>query len=100
VPKPIFGFEIEQLGGATVTSPCTRDVGLIPETVSGSGYVEVQMSAVSLLPGTYDLHTSVTDFNKQHEYDNVHVAMRFDVMTGKPYETAGLVTMRPTWTIN
>ena len=99
VPKPVFGFEIESLGGATVTAPCTRDVGMIPDTVSGQGYVDVSMATVPLLPGTYDLHTSVTDFNRQHEYDIVHVALRFDVMTGKPYETGGLVTMSPQWTI-
>ena len=38
VPKPVFGFEIEALGGATVTSPCTRDVGLIPEASVGRGH--------------------------------------------------------------
>ena len=99
VPKPIFGFEIESLGGATVTAPCTRDVGLIPEMVSGEGHVDIVMDAVGLLPGTYDIHTTVTDFNRQHEYDNVHLALRFDVMSGKPYETGGLVTMRPQWSM-
>ena len=58
------------------------------------------MAQVNLLPGTYDLHTSVTDFNRQHEYDTVHVAMRFDVMTGKPYEGLGIVTFRPSWEIH
>ena len=97
VPKPIFGFEIEALGGATVSAPCTRDVGLLPDRIDGSGHLDIFMDNVSLLPGTYDLHTSITDFNRQHEYDRLHVAMRFDVMTGKPYETGGLVTLRPTW---
>ena len=100
VPKPIFGFEIESLGGATVTAPCTRDVGLIPELISGDGFVEIELDSVSLLPGTYDVHTTVTDFNRQHEYDNVHLALRFDVMSGKPYETGALVTMRPRWTMH
>lgn len=100
VPKPIFGIEIEALGGATVTAPCTRDVGLLPDRIQGTGYVDITMDNVSLLPGTYDLHTTITDFNRQHEYDRLHVALRFDVMTGKPYETGGVVTMRPTWTIN
>ncbi len=99
VPKPVFGFEIEHLGGTTVTAPCTRDVGLLPDSVSGTGYVEIEMANVSLLPGTYDLHTSVTDFNRQHEYDRLHVALRFDVMTGKPYETGAVVTLRPRWSL-
>ncbi len=100
IPTPVFSFAIESLGGATVTVPCTRDVGLIPSTVSGSGVVEVTLKDVSLLPGTYDLHTAITDFNRQHIYDHLQVALRFDVMTGKPYETMGMVTMRPSWTIS
>ena len=100
VPRPVFGIAIEQLGGATVTSPCTRDVGLVPELVSGTGVVDVELSDVALLPGTYDLHTSVTDFNRSHIYDHVQLALRFDVMTGKPYETGGVVTMRPEWNIS
>lgn len=99
VPKPVFAFCIDHLGGARVTVPCTRDVGLIPPLLDGAGFVEVEMDQVSLLPGTYDLHTAITDFNRQHEYDHLTVAMRFDVMTGKPYETGGLVTFHPRWAI-
>ena len=100
VPKPVFGIEIEGLGGGTLTSPCTRDVGLLPDALSGSGTVEVSLRDVPLLPGTFDLHTVITDFNRQHIYDHLHVALRFDVMTGKPYESGGLVTLHPEWTID
>jgi len=100
VPKPVFGIEIEGLGGGTLTSPCTRDVGLLPDALSGSGTVEVSLRDVPLLPGTFDLHTVITDFNRQHIYDHLHVALRFDVMTGKPYESGGLVTLQPRWAIN
>ena len=58
------------------------------------------MNSVPLLPGTYDLHTTITDFNRQHEYDRLQVALRFDVMTGKPYETGGVVTFRPSWNLH
>jgi lipopolysaccharide transport system ATP-binding protein len=99
IPKPVIGITIEALGGATVTAPCTRDVGMIPEALSGEGAIEVHLDDVSLLPGTYDVHTSITDFNRSHIYDNLHLAFRFDVMSGKPYESGGLVTVRPQWTI-
>ena len=100
IPQPVVGIEIEALGGTTVTAPTTRDVGLVPTTMRGSGVDEVVLPRVDLLPGTYDLHTSITDFNRAHVYDNLHLAMRFDVMTGKPYETGGLVTMRPEWELD
>jgi ABC-type polysaccharide/polyol phosphate transport system ATPase subunit len=100
IPKPVVAFAIEALGSATVTAPCTRDVGLIPDTMSGEGTIDVRLDATSLLPGTYDLHTTITDFNRSHIYDNLHLALRFDVMSGKPYESGGLVTLRPQWNIN
>ncbi len=100
VPRPVFGIEIEALGGSTITAPCTRDIGLIPPDVDGEGHVDVALTAVSLLPGTYDLHTVVSDFNRSHVYDHLQLALRFDVMSGKPYENGGLVTLRPLWTIS
>ena len=100
VPKPVVGFVIESLGGSMITSPCTRDVGLIPQALSGDGTIDVELDTMSLLPGTYDLHTSITDFNRSHIYDDLHLAFRFDVMSGKPYESSGVVTFRPHWAIN
>ena len=97
IPQPVIGIEIESLGGATITAPNTRDVGMVPPTMSGTGVVEVAIPRLDLLPGTYDLHTSITDFNRAQVYDHLHVALRFDVMTGKPYETGGVITMRPEW---
>jgi ABC-type polysaccharide/polyol phosphate transport system ATPase subunit len=100
IPRPVFGFAIESVGGAIVTSPCTRDVGLIPLNVDGEGVVDIKLGAVSLLPGTYDFHTSVTDFNRSHIYDHVQSHLRVDVMTGRHHETGGLVTLRPEWTVS
>jgi ABC-type polysaccharide/polyol phosphate transport system ATPase subunit len=100
IPEPVVAFAIEALGGATVTAPCSRDAGLTPASMSGTGFIDVDMNDVALLPGTYDLHTTVTDFSRAHVYDNLHLALRFDVMSGRPYEVGGVMTMRPTWLIN
>jgi ABC-type polysaccharide/polyol phosphate transport system ATPase subunit len=100
VPRPIFSIFIDALGGATVSAPCTRDVGLIPDSVSGEGWVELLVRDISLLPGAYDVHTVIHDFNRQHEYDHLQLAARFDVTTGRPYESAGLVTLHPEWTLS
>ena len=99
VPRPVVGIEIERLGGSVVTAPCTRDVGAVPSVFTGSGVVDVRLDDIALLPGTYDLHTSITDFARQHEYDRLHLALRFDVLSGQPYETSGLVSLRPTWDV-
>ena len=46
-------------------------MGLIPDFVSGDGWIDVVVNDISLLPGTYDVHTIVHDFNRQHEYDHL-----------------------------
>ena len=99
VSRPVVAIAIEALGGTNVTAPCSRDAGLVPESMSGEGVIEIRFDNVALLPGTYDLHTAITDFNRSHIYDNLHVALRFDVMSGRPYEVGGVVTMRPSWSI-
>jgi ABC-type polysaccharide/polyol phosphate transport system ATPase subunit len=99
VPRPVFGIAIEHIGGTVVTSPCARDVGLVPDAADGSGYVDIRLASLPLLPGTYDIHTSVTDFNRAHIYDHVQTHMRIDVMSGTRFETGGVVTLQPSWTI-
>jgi ABC-2 type transport system ATP-binding protein len=100
VPKPVFGFVIERTGSAAVTAPNMRDAGTEPDHLDGTGTVDVMLTDVPLLPGTYDLHTNITDYNRQHVWDNLHLAVRFDVMTGSTLETGGAVTLRPAWTIS
>ena len=97
IQRPVFAFQIEALGGAMLTGPSTRDVGLIPASISGSGHVDVVLDNIALLPGTYDIHTAISDFNRQHTYDHLHVALRFDVMAGRTQESGGVITLRPTW---
>ena len=50
VPRPVFGIEIEALGGSTVTAPCTRDVGLVPTDLNGEGHVDVELGKVPAAP--------------------------------------------------
>jgi lipopolysaccharide transport system ATP-binding protein len=99
VSRPVFGIAIDALGGHCVTAPCGRDVGLVPERLDGTGHVDVTLSNIALMPGTFDLHTSITDFNRQHIYDYVHVALRFDVLSGHLFETGSIVTLRPSWSL-
>jgi lipopolysaccharide transport system ATP-binding protein len=99
VARPVFGFVIERTGSVAVTAPHTRDAGVVPESLDGTGVVEVCLSNIALLPGSYDLHANITDFNRQHVYDNLQLALRFDVMTGTTLETGGAVTLRPRWSI-
>ena len=99
VPRPVFGIGIERTGSATVTQPHMRDAQVVPDHMDGTGIVDVRLPNIALLPGTFDLHTNITDFNRQHVYDSLHLALRFDVMTGASLETGGSITLHPEWTI-
>jgi ABC-2 type transport system ATP-binding protein len=100
VKTPVFAVELARLGTATVTAPSTREVDLLPEEISGSGFVDVTIERLALLPGPHVLHTSITDFGRQYSYDHVQTALRFDVIAGDSREVEGLVTMHPVWSID
>jgi hypothetical protein len=55
------------------------------------------MDDIALLPGPYTLNTEISDHGRQHVYDHIQTALRFDVIAGDTRETDGLVTLRPTW---
>jgi ABC-type polysaccharide/polyol phosphate transport system ATPase subunit len=99
VPTPVFAIELARLGAATVTAPSTRDGDLVPDLIDRPGVLDVTLERIALLPGPHVLHTEITDFGRQHFYDHVQTALRFDVIAGDSNEVNGLVTMRPTWTL-
>ncbi len=97
VPKPVFSVTVASLAGAAVTAPSTRDVGQVPDTLSGSGHVDVRFDAIPLVPSRYVLHTEITGWGRQHIHDHVQNAQTFDVIAGTSKEIHGLVTLHPTW---
>ena len=97
VPKPVFAVSIASLNGATVTAPSSRDAGDVPDSIEGSGYVDVRFEKIPLIPSRYVLHTEISGWGRQHIYDHVQNAQTFDVIAGETNETHGLVTMHPSW---
>jgi ABC-2 type transport system ATP-binding protein len=97
VQRPVFSVTIASLAGAVVTEPSTRDVGMVPDTLVGSGYVDVRFDSIPLVASRYVLHTEITGWGRQHVFDHVQNAKTFDVIAGETEEVHGLVTLRPTW---
>ncbi len=97
VQRPVIGVAVESVGGVLVSAPCTRDVGLIPESIDADTTVDVELPDLALLPGTYHVHTIISDFSRTHGYDHLHRALRLDVVAGSSHESSGLVTMQPRW---
>jgi len=97
VQRPVFSVTIASLAGAVITEPSTRDVGMVPDTLVGSGYVDVRFDSIPLVASRYVLHTEITGWGRQHVFDHVQNAKTFDVIAGETEEVHGLVTLRPTW---
>ena len=97
VVEPVFGIAISRVDGINLTSPDTLDAGIVPPTVSGEGYIDIHLPAMSILEGTYDLSIGVGDTGELITYDHWEKALRFDVERGEPFERRGLVTLHPRW---
>jgi ABC-type polysaccharide/polyol phosphate transport system ATPase subunit len=99
VAKPVFGIGIATIEGHEITGPNTRDFddGDVPDVLEGTGYVDLRVSRLMLLQGTFDLTVAVYDFTRQHPIDHRHRLLRFDVVAGEPREGVGVVSLGGEW---
>ncbi|HEY3673523.1 MAG TPA: ABC transporter ATP-binding protein [Acidimicrobiia bacterium] len=95
--KPVFGLAIYTLEGVHVTGPNTRDAGVVPDQLAGTGYVDFVVERLLLTRGVYDLSVSLADHALLHVYDFRHRAFRFDVELGDPPEQFGIVALGGRW---
>jgi hypothetical protein len=70
---------------------------MVPDSITGEGFVDLTIDHFPLLPGTYDITSSVQDYSCLHDYDVRHRAFRFDVEQGEPRESTGFVTLGGQW---
>jgi ABC-2 type transport system ATP-binding protein len=97
VERPVFGFSIQHLDGVDITGPNTRESGNVPDKIRGSGYTDLHVDRLLLLPGTYDLTAAVFNYSLAHVYDLRHRTFRFDVERGNPDEGFGMVSLGGYW---
>ncbi len=100
IPKPVFGVAIHTLDGTHVTGPNTRDAGYVPDSLDGDGAIELRFDPLMLLPGTYDVTTSLYDYACLHPFDFRHKVLRFDVEPGVPRESYGVVSLGGRWELD
>ena len=97
VARPVFSLSVLSLEGMVISNPTTREASPLGETLSGSGHVDLVVESLPLLPGTYDVSAEITDQAGLHVHDHRHRHLRFDVESGSPRESGGLVTLRGRW---
>jgi ABC-2 type transport system ATP-binding protein len=99
IERPVFGLSIHTIDGFEVSTVRSRDVDCVPEKLNGAGYVDVTFDPIRLLPGTYDVSLSLTDYTSLHVYDARSDVLRFDVERGAFREEGGVVALGGRWRI-
>jgi ABC-type polysaccharide/polyol phosphate transport system ATPase subunit len=97
IPRPVFGVAVHSLDGVEISGPNTRDAGLVPDKIDGTGTVDLRVPRLLLLPGVYDLSGAVYDYSRTHPYDHRHRVARFDVEPGDPREEHGFTSLGGHW---
>ena len=100
VARPVFSVSVQTLQGVVISNPTTREAELVPEKLDGSGRLELGLPRLPLLPGTYDVTVSVTDFTMAHPYDVRRNVLRFDVDRKGQTEPAGIVSFGGNWSFD
>jgi ABC-2 type transport system ATP-binding protein len=98
--RPVFNAMISLENGTEVTTTSTRDTDCVPEKLRGKGFVDLIFDAFPLLPQTYNVTVSLTDFSRIHDYDVRKEIVSFDVNLGEHRETSGIVAMGGHWEIH
>jgi ABC-type polysaccharide/polyol phosphate transport system ATPase subunit len=97
VARPVFAVAIQTLQGVVISGPTTREPGEVPEKIDGEGWVELTLDRFPILPGTYDMTVSLTDYAMAHPYDVRRNVVRFDVDRKGSVELAGVVSLGGHW---
>jgi ABC-type polysaccharide/polyol phosphate transport system ATPase subunit len=97
VARPVFSVSLQTLQGVVISGPTTREPGEVPDKLDGEGWLDFRLDHFPLLPGTYDLTVSLTDYNMAHPYDVRRNVVRMDVDRKGPVEPAGVVSLGGSW---
>jgi ABC-2 type transport system ATP-binding protein len=97
VERPVFSVSLQTLQGVVVSCPTTREGGEVPEKLDGSGWVDLVLERFPILPGTYDITATLTDFTMAHPYDVRRNVLRMDVDRKGPVEPSGIVSLGGRW---
>lgn len=98
VARPVFGVSLQTLQGVVVSAPTTKESEVVPEKIDGEGWVDLRLGHFPLLPGTYDITASLTDYTISHPYDVRRNVLRIDVDRRGQVEPAGIVSLGGHWT--
>lgn len=96
VPSPEFAVSIHSDAGFHVTGQwCDRDFG----AVSGEGYVDFSIPELRLMPGNWEVSTSIYDPKRQHIFDRLERAFHLTVRPSGDKDAFGHTKTVGEWSI-
>jgi ABC-type polysaccharide/polyol phosphate transport system ATPase subunit len=99
IERPLFALSMDTLSGTHVWAHNSREGRAVPETISGSGYVDVRIPRLNIQAGTFDLHASINDYTWTHTFDRWRFARRFDVLSRPDHDSGGIVDLAGQWSL-
>jgi len=98
VQQPVFGLGIHHEGGTMLTAPDTSlgkcETGTIEP---GTGYVDVKLDRLVLMPGNYFISTLISDQDGLHVFDEWNRSHKLNVQPGSSLERAGMFELGARW---
>lgn len=97
ITDPVFAISLRHENG-TIVSSSTTGVAEIPTGIcSGAGSVEYVIKDLPVMPGSYEVFTSILDQYSQHAYYHQDGGIHLSVRAGRDPVVPGLVDLRGSW---
>lgn len=98
IARPVFGLGIHHEGGTLLAAPDTSlgkcETGMIER---GTGYIDVVLDRLILMPGNYFVSTSITDEDGLHVFDEWNRSHKLNVQPGSSLERTGMLELGARW---
>ncbi len=97
IEEPVFGLSLKTVDGVRFWAHNSKFSSFEPPYIDGCGIAELSVPRLMLQPGTFDLMVSALDHTAFHVFDFRRDSMRFDVLSGEPTESGGIMALGGTW---
>lgn len=94
----LVGLRIDSLNGHHIWGSNSRRSGKALGSLNGKAKITVDMPAMPLLEGVYDLTVAVTDQTEMHPYDHWEKRLRFEVRQHRVFDV-GDVHIESKWNV-
>lgn len=99
IEEPVFALSLRHENGTVVSSSTTGVAEVSTGTCAGSGQVDYLIRNLPVMPGSYEIFTSILDRYSQHAYFHQDGGIHLSVRAGRDPVVPGLVDLRGTWSV-